>query len=263
MSISYYMLPLFISIIMQSFFWHKELKIKYKIFKYIIYFIIFYKYIYFYLVFASRGAIISALVCIFICFIVTRKSKIKKMIYFFIGVLSIIILCFYMESILNMTNNMLNTFNIYSRTIERTIDLVGEENIGNGRDAIYTNAFNEIQQNFIFGNGIGEFYNTYGTYPHNIFLQSWHEGGIFYMILIMIPIIYSIYIILFCNKTSKEKKYILIFLFSISLVRLMISYEYWKDNYFWIYLYIVILPNIVRRSEINGYGHNSHIQKSE
>lgn len=258
MSISYYMLPLFISILMQIFFFDKEDKKKNRIIKYALYLIVFYKYILFYSVFVSRGALISIFACAIMCFIINRKRKIEKIVWSIILIFIIILTIIYMNNILNVINDILNSFNIYSRTLERTIDLIDEENIGNGRNLIYSNAWNEIQENSFIGNGIGQFYNKYGTYPHNIILQSWHEGGIIYMLCITIPIIYSIYLMIFDTKTSNEKKYLLIFLFSISVIRLMISYEYWKDNYFWLYLYIIFLPQL-KGSEINGNSNYSNI----
>lgn len=258
MSISYYMLPLFICIVMQIFFFDKREKKRKRIIKYILYFIIFYKYIFFYCVFASRGALISIFACIFICFIATRKQKLRKIVYSIIGIFIIILVMFYITDILNIINNVLNSFNIYSRTIERSIDLIDEENIGNGRDLIYSNVWREIQENIFIGNGIGKFYDEYCTYPHNIILQLWHEGGILYMLYITIPIIYSIHLMLFDTKISNKKKYLLIFLFSISIIRLIMSYEYWKDNYFWIYLYIIFQPYI-KGSEINGNSNNPNI----
>lgn len=260
MSISYYILPLFIAIVIQAMFYDKGKTIKYKIIKYLIYIVIFYVYINFYIVFASRGALISILVCLLICFIASKKDRDKKILYTILGGSIIIILLLYLGNILNAFNNILKSFNINSATIERTINLLEEENIGNGRDSLYKAAIDDIQENLLLGNGIGEFYNEYGTYPHNIVLQLLHEGGILYMIFAMAPIIYSVYLMIFSKEISNEKKYLLIFLFSVSMVRLMISYEYWKDNYFWIYLYMIFIPQTEKRSvEENGNSNNSDI----
>lgn len=260
MSVSYYMLPLFIAIIIEAAFIDKKEKMNNKIIKYIIYTIIFYKYIYFYLVFASRGAIVAIVVCLFICFITTRKTKIKKILYFIAIMIVIMVLIIYMEQLLSIINTFLNSLNIYSRTLERTLDLIRQENEGNGRDEIYLNTWNGIESNMILGNGIGEFYNKYGTYPHNVIMQAWYEGGIINMIIVLIPIMYSIYIMLLDSKKSDRKKYLLIFLFSISVVRLMVSYEYWKDNYFWLYMFMIFMPDIEKKErKLDGNSYNSDI----
>lgn len=259
MSISYYVLPLFIAIVIQVMFLDKQRKIQHKVLKYLLYVIIFYPYINFYLVFASRGALIAIMACVLICFIATRKTKDKKVVYTIIGFLIISFLLIYMVEILSAFNDTLKSFNIYSATIERTVSLLEEDNVGNGRDDLYMYASEEIQENLLIGNGIGKFYDEHGTYPHNIMLQLWHEGGIFFLVFVMIPIVYSVYLMIFDTKISDEKRYLLIFLFSICMIRLMISYEFWKDNYFFVYLYMIFMSQIEKRSVKNGNSNNSNI----
>ena len=74
MSITYYMLPLFIALILDIVFFDKGKKFTKRLRKYILYLIVFYVYINFYLVFASRGALVAIFVCLLLCLI----SKIKN-----------------------------------------------------------------------------------------------------------------------------------------------------------------------------------------
>lgn len=259
MSVTYYILPLFIAIILDIFFFDKGKKLTQRLKKYILYIVIFYVYLNFYLIFASRGAYVAIFVCLLLCFITMIKSRLKKILFTIIGFSIIIILAISMRNILVEFNSILNNMNIHSRTIERTIELYEEENLGNGRDKVYEDALDGIQEKMIFGNGIGNFERKYQTYPHNIILQTWYEGGIINMIIILIPIIYSIYLITLSNKINDNNKYLLIFFFSISLVRLMLSYEYWKDNYFWVYIYITLVFWIGDEKYKNGNSNNTNI----
>ena len=261
MSVTYYMLPLFIALIIDIFFFDKGKKFTKRLRKYILYLIVFYVYINFYLVFASRGAWVAIFVCLLLYLISKIKTRVKKILFTIIGFSIIIILYMSMQNILMSINRLLNSMNIFSVTLERSIELFEEENVGNGRDGVYENAINGIKEHPLLGNGIGDFDNKYQTYPHNVILQAWYEGGIINMIIILIPIIYSIYLMTFSNKISDNDKYLLIFLFSISTVRLMISYEYWKDNYFWIYMYITLILWTGGEKIKNGNSNNTNIQE--
>lgn len=262
MSITYYMLPLFIALILDIVFFDKGKKFTKRLRKYILYLIVFYVYINFYLVFASRGALVAIFVCLLLCLISKIKTRIRKILCTIVGFSIIIVLYISMQNILMSINELLNSMNIYSVTLERTIELFEEENVGNGRDGVYENAINGIKEHPFLGNGIGDFDNKYQTYPHNVVLQAWYEGGIINMIVILVPIIYSIYLMTFSNKISNDNKYLLILLFSISTVRLMISYEYWKDNYFWIYMYITLMLWMGDEKLKNGNSNNTNIQES-
>lgn len=73
-------------------------------------------------------------------------------------------------------------------------------------------------------------------------------------------LLYSIYVIIFDKNVEIDKKFFLVFLISISIVRLMLSYEFWKEISFGMYLYLILSlmqKEIDRRK--NGKCNNSNI----
>lgn len=239
MSISYYILPVFMSLFFE-FLLDENKNVKYKLIKYFIYFIIFIPYLNFAIGLMSRGAILSIVICIYLTFLSLQSKKIKIRILLISLIAAVIIVCFGLY-ILEFISNFLSSLGISFSFIDKNLTLLQENSIGNGRDVIYHNVISGISSHPLIGNGIGEFERVFATYPHNFILQSWYEGGFGYMCILVIPNFYSIIRIIFNNNISKKKKYFFIFIFSLSIVRLLLSFEYWKDLFFWIYLFMSLL----------------------
>ena len=258
MSISYYMLPTYISMIM-SFFIDDDKSMK-KIVKKLIYFlIVLYPYNLFLIKHASRGIYVAIITCISLSVIVKRNLKEKIIIISIIGIIITLGILFF-RPLLTITNDILTSANITVEAISKSLKLYNEGQLGNGRDLVYNRAIEGIKEHPILGNGIGSYAEKYVTYPHNLLLQMWYEGGILFFILTLGIIIYSIYVLVFEKHVNVEKKYILILLTSISIVRLMISYEFWKEISFGIYIYVIlnIMQNEIDRRK-NGKCNNSNI----
>jgi len=116
---------------------------------------------------------------------------------------------------------------------------IKKENFLNGREFDYDMIFKfKSILEFLFGSGIGSFYqNTGQKYLHNVLGMIFYEQGIFSLIFLLIVILKSIKVIIFSNLHFEYNNYlILIFLFSVSITRLMFSYYFWIDQMFWIYL---------------------------
>lgn len=239
MTISYYILPIFISVFF-DFILNRKDNLKKIIIKVIIYLIVFFPYINFSIHFMSRGAILSIFICIYLTFISTQSNS-KKIKIICTSLVILVFLLFFGIYILEFIHNFLTSIGISFSFIEKNLRLLQEHSIDNGRNIIYKNALIGIISHPITGNGIGNFEGIFGTYPHNFVLQSWYEGGILFMILTTVPIIYSIVRILFDNKISKNIKYFFIFIFSLSIIRLLLSFEYWKELFYWFYLFMSLL----------------------
>ena len=261
MSIIYYMLPTYISMIMS--FFVTENKNKKSIFiKLLIYFILFYPYISFLLLHASRGIFIAIAICLYLCLIAKRKVKVKIIITVVILIIGVIGIVFF-KPILTVANDIFINMNIHIEAISKNLKLYEEGKLGNGREKVYAWASEGIKEHPWIGNGIGEYADRYGTYPHNLLLQAWYEGGIIFFSLMLYFLGYSVYVFIFDKKTDDNKKYILILFFSISIIRLMLSYEFWKEISFGLYLYIIIdimQSNFIRRKSLkDGKCNNTNV----
>lgn len=239
MPMSYYFLPLLLSVFFELVL-DKESTLKHKCIKIVLYIILYYPYLRFTLGFMSRGAILAILFCMvftFICYL-NKKKRIPTLVFLIIA--SLIVLAFGLD-ILKFIHNILNEFNIYIEFIEKNIRLIESNSIGNGRDVIYQNAIQGIVNSPLIGNGIGDFQNVYGTYPHNFILQMLYECGIFYTIFICFPIFYTFFKIIFINDKSIDYKCFYLFIFSLTIIRLLLSFEYWLDLFFWFCLFISLV----------------------
>lgn len=124
-----------------------------------------------------------------------------------------------------------------------------------GRDIIYKASQESISKKPLFGWGLGaSYYTPIKGYPHNIFLEFWLEGGIFYFL--FMSIIIGITLLYWYKKTIKEIKNIYIFLpLVFTFVSLQFSGSYLYGNYYlWLSL-IYYINHIVKREELN-YGYS-------
>jgi len=262
MAISYYMLPIFLAMIM-NFFVDNNKSLKKNFGKIIIFLTLFYPYNDFLVKYISRGVILAIVICIILCSIMKKSLKIKLTTIVFIILIAIVVGVFLIKPILYFTESLLSNFNIRAEVISKSLDLIENGKFDNGRNKVFEQAINGIKEHPILGNGIGDYAEKYVTYPHNILLQAWYEGGIVFFILMSFILIYSLYIFIFDKNIDLEKKYLLILFFSIAIVRLMLSYEFWRETSFGLYLYIVLdamqKKLNIRRNKKNGNSNYSNI----
>ena len=223
-------------------------------------------YIYFLLVYCSRGVYLALLLCLLFCEIVNGITT-KKLLIFSVIICIIMILLIHIIPILTFINDFLNSHNISFKIIEKNLRLLKEGDVSNGRENIYPIAIEGINKSFIIGNGIGSFNLKYNTYPHNFILQIMYEGGLLFLIPIIIPAIYGFYTILAKKNISKNMRSFVIFLFCASIIRLFISYEFWKEMFFWMYLSVSVLAMLnkdimIDKEYNNGNSNNTNLQKS-
>lgn len=265
MSISYYMLPTFIAMVM-TFFINENKTIKSNVIKGVVFLILFYPYMKFFIEHISRGAILAIGISILLCAIINKSAKTKVITIAVLVIIIIIIGVLCLRPILYFAQHIVDKINIKVELISKSLMLIEKGSIDNGRNEIYQKTINGIKENPIIGKGVGEFEYNYQTYPHNFLLQTWYEGGIVFFVANVFIFLYSIYILIFDNKTPVEKKYLLILFFSIAIIKLMLSYEFWKEISFGLYLYIVLdimqKKLEIRRKKENGNNNNTNIQKS-
>lgn len=237
MSISYYLLPFYIGVVLDLFM-NWKIGIKKNLIKYIVYIIVFGPLLNFLFVNASRGVFLAIAVAIVLCIICNLKNVKQKIISIGVILIIAIILLIFAENILGAIKQITDKFNISLSMVDKNLYLLEQGEIGDGRDEIYENALKGITEHPILGNGIGRFDFDYGTYPHNLALQLLYEGGIVFLIIMFAPIVMTFILLIFRDKTKVKNRYLLIFLIGSSIVKLMLSYEFWSDLYFWIILYL-------------------------
>lgn len=117
-----------------------------------------------------------------------------------------------------------------------------EGNILNGRERDLEIAFSwRGMDKFLLGSGIGSFKKfEYTEYIHNILGQIYYEQGIYSVIFIVIIIFKTITAFFGKKVNNKNEKIILLMLFCAGIVRLMVSYYFWIDQYFWVLVWVIL-----------------------
>lgn len=113
---------------------------------------------------------------------------------------------------------------------------IKSEDFLNGRLFDYQNIMKQRPfLNILFGSGIGSYYANYGyNYIHNIIGMVYYEQGVFLSLIIVGILGFSVF--KFFTSKANENRILILILLSTSVIRLMVSYYFWIDQIFWIYL---------------------------
>jgi len=146
-------------------------------------------------------------------------------------------------------------------TIDKALLLIDTDNILNGRQELYNNAIEMFKNNVVLGNGIGSFDLSNFTYPHNLFLQIASESGV----LLLIPTAYILgYGLMLCLRNrDKSHAIFVLFLFSISIPKLLFSSSFWIDQRFWLLIGYLFYIRFQKEQNIMPLRQKSAIQLSE
>lgn len=199
--------------------------------------ILLYNFYYLFFINANRGVFL-ALAMFFILTIVAKFNNIvvKQILVFLLAILSFLTIK-NIEYLLRILNDFLIYFNINSSLISKIIFQYNNNLFTSNREVIWNNSIELIKVKPILGSGIGALESVHGYYAHNFVLQIFIEFGLVFGFAIMTFIGYGIYKIYRANNCT-EKIILLIFFFSISIPRLLVSETYWNIPSFWMYLFL-------------------------
>ncbi|MCM3673357.1 hypothetical protein M3699_05585 [Peribacillus simplex] len=234
MGLGYLILPAVLVCIYHLFYFRVNLPKK------LYYLIIIGWYGYFMINVGTRGAILSIGLYIILLFVLSKKITINRIIIYLMGFGIFILVYSNILSILLIVKNILGYLGIKSYFIEKSVLLIEENNIFNGRNILYESAFNGFKESWFYGNGIGFFHDHYGTYIHNIFFQMLNESGVLLVIPLLLIICYGIFLVFFSRKIDQSFKLFICFIFSLTIPKLMVSSIFWKEQGFWILIIMII-----------------------
>ena len=235
MSISYMILPLLFSIIYVIL--KSNIKIKFKI----LIMVLSIPYCQYLISYSSRGVVVALIIFTVLLKIISSKNNMRKISKVLIITIILIVIILNFANILIYIRDILQDNNISIYFIDKNIRLLLEkDDITNGRSDTYKLAIEGIKNHPIIGNGIYSFNRKYDTYPHNFILHILYDGGIIYLIIFAVPVLYGIYIIILKKDVNEEIRMLILFSFSFSIVRLSFSWQYFKEPFFWIYISLVL-----------------------
>lgn len=196
----------------------------------------------------GRGPLLSIFIGIMISLVIKNNKKWgncpdkRKMMYIAIVIVTFIAIANIGE-IIFLLNTFLTSNDIHIAAVTKSMDLLSARGISgllNNRDDRWIWTFELIRKSPIFGNGIGEYANVYGTWSHNIILQLVVEMGLLGCLPIICTMIYILYYI-FLKNLQMDNLILLCFLCSISLPRLMLSSYLWHHPEFWMFVYFGLI----------------------
>ena len=130
-------------------------------------------------------AVISAIVLVYMKY-TKRGSNLVKTSLMFVAMIAVllVVVSFLPENIVNAVNT--GSQRTFSYITNQGIDMTETSN----RDEVYSGALIDIQQKPLLGYGLlmkGSFIE--GSWPHNIFLEVLLQGGMFYLIILLVVMI--------------------------------------------------------------------------
>ena len=133
--------------------------------------------------------------------------------------------------------NITEQLGISSKIINSLIS--GDNELDGGREYIYETSLQLLKENPL---GLGMYWDRFVledySYAHSFIYEilvgfGWGIGG-----LLLISIVKNTLVLISCK--DKDWKVLFIMFFSLSMIRLFLSYSFWYDNHFWAMISIII-----------------------
>lgn len=187
-------------------------------------------------VYGSRGTLLSVLLCIIALWVLKYDSD-NKCVHIRsrrVGIFSLIVvgMIFNWQTIIYGVSEFFENKGISVQAFEKSIRLLKDNKLLNGRNSILEIAFDEIMNKPLFGHGMSTFeYYTGINYPHNFLVQLLFDGGL---------LLFGIIVIVFLLRTmkvfqylSKNQYYLYMYLFFLTVPGALFSGDIWENGKFW------------------------------
>ncbi len=192
------------------------------------------------IIFGARGATVAFIFfVIFYIYLGGVPNKVKLFFTIFIG----LFLLFFMP-LLDRLMELVDYYEFSTYSIEKIFKLFLDDyttlsSSSSGRDMIYTTAFNRIFENPFFGSPFNSCYFDTGVeYYHNFFLDLVVNLGFIFTGFLLFFLGYQV---LRLRKYKRDYLYeVFLVLFTLSIIRLMLSSNFWQRPEFWFLLSFLI-----------------------
>lgn len=195
------------------------------------------------LLFGSRGALLPLIVYLVMWFFIgkddnRRKEVGKKLVIAAIcGIVMFFVIC-NIGTISRSVNAFLaSKLNYYSRTLMRFIN--GDMGNTTSRTDLWKPILKNLRDNIYFPLGLYADRELVGTYSHNFIIEIVSNFGMFGLVVILYLGFQTVKFLITC-KDEREKMFLSVFI-SYSVSRLMFSSSFWTEQYFWIYIALLVI----------------------
>lgn len=149
-----------------------------------------------------------------------------------IAILIAIFIVLFFESFLQLIVSLFQMLNIDAYFVTKTIRLLRQGDIMNGRNELWRVAWNGFLNSPIWGNGFDSFQHHTGyVYPHNFVLQSLYDGGLLFFIPLFCIVSIGSYRAI--KSGNKETIAMYIFLCGFGMVYSFLSQDMYNIFYLW------------------------------
>lgn len=181
----------------------------------------------------SRGCYLCIMVFLYIEFVSGKVNNKRKNFALFIVSISVLLIAWNnIDILLVELSGKLSELHIKVYAIDKMIRYMASNTVMNGRDEIWTMAISGILE-MPFGHGVGTFESIAGgRYIHNVVLQLGWEFGWLGTTIAIIFVLYASYYVVSVKCKAYNRTFFAV-LFSISIVRLQVSYVFWQSFPFW------------------------------
>ena len=236
MGLTYGMMPLVFAVITHFSFYRKKATLLNKI-SYIIALVLLALLLYK----GTRGIWVCLVVLLYFIYLnktnYSNSASTSKVLFSFLLVIVISLVLINYEYVLVAISNFLSTLGVDVRFLDKSLLLITNGDLSNGRTKLYELAWNGFIRSPIVGNGVGAFsdnYSVYGyAYIHNMILQILYELGLVFGLPIIFYIISPLKTMVFNNNAKKDLS-LLIVLYASSVPMLMLSSELWLNRQLWL-----------------------------
>lgn len=195
----------------------------------------------------TRGAIIAFITAGFFI-LYKRLSKGQRIVFSITFFILIIFIYVFLDSIITLIITQFSQGDV--KALAKLSMMTEAGDASNGRDDLYSIAYELIQTNPILGYGVGYYENITQTYVHQLFLESLLEWGIIGTIIFFLPILR---LILVTKKEKTKFRYDFnILILTISFIPLLFSQSFWLYPPFWFGYYYAINIGHKQRLENNN-----------
>ncbi len=195
----------------------------------------------------SRGPLLNIAIFLAIYILLTTSETKNKIIYFSLIVICTLVFLMSYRIILSTAVNILETFNLPSRTIMKLLE--GSISEDSGRNVIWSAAINMIKENPFGYGAMGARHVIYQIHivghPHNFFLEILIDYGVIFGVAIIL-ILFLGAVRIFFDKNIGEWRYVFLIFFAYAC-QLLTSYTYWHSMGLWGALAVAVSINRTRK----------------
>ncbi|AMV12445.1 hypothetical protein GT3570_16160 [Geobacillus thermoleovorans] len=209
-------------------------------------------YTYHIMLFRTRGAVLSIIIFIVLYFLLKIKTRKFKLLYLLLICLFLFLFFSNMYTVFLYLDYILSMYNINSQFIDYQLLLMKRDDMFSGRDLIYEATLNDFLNSPLYGNGVGYYYVLSGSYAHNLFLQLLSEGGLIISIPVFFVMGFAMAYVFVGKSIDHQFKKFFLYLFSISIPKLMFSWTLWLEQKFWVFLFFCFVLTIGQIGKLGG-----------